>query len=95
MTKSFIEEQRELAREKVSAKWQMADVGTMGAIDVMINDLTDQIIQNTGEELLRRAEGERKDYSVNNFVSADAVVSSHNKAINTLKQHITSVTGVK
>lgn len=59
------------------------------------NDLITQIITNTGEELMRLAEGERKEYSVNNFVSGDAVVASHNKAIDTLKKHITSLTGVE
>jgi hypothetical protein len=50
-----------------------------------------QIITNVGEELLRRAEGEKQQVAnIINTVRAGA----YNQAIDTLKQHIANVTGV-
>jgi hypothetical protein len=107
MTKSFIEEQREVARNSATGfvfnltnepneRYEFSPTD----LDTLIS----QIITNVGEELMRRAEGRRgnKLYGFPVIVSDDpnpseeyekAFLIGHNEAIDTLKQHITNVTG--
>ena len=64
-----------------------------------IHQLVKTIITNTGEELMRLAEGERYDRGHGpkdiDMDPASMFQQGNNAAIDTIKQHITSVTGVE
>ena len=94
----FIKTQQELAREEVFNQWPYTAEFNKELMYPWIDTLIQKVITNTGEELLRRVEGERKDevkwkkakYDVK---SVEAVC--YNRGIDTIKQHITNVTGVE
>ena len=105
-TNQFIESQQELGREQLLTFYDFGNDGNFYFHPEKLDTLINQIIQNTGEELLRRAEGEKKDIptrqihwlkTINktNRRYARKKAEAHNQAIDTLKKHITSITGVE
>ena len=96
----FIKKQQELAREVLI----QADVSGFATLsEEEVNDVITQIITNTGEELLRRVEGGRRKLPQDaKEIMGELGVAEEklrnfgaNKAIDTSKQHITSLTGVE
>lgn len=84
----------EMVREAIEKEyWTEEWDGSQAEIEDLVHRLIQQIITNTGEELMRRAEGER----VNHVPGAAQALETwgHNIAIDTLKKHITNVTGVE
>jgi hypothetical protein len=91
MKKSFIEDQREVARERIEEfcfEDIFSDAGEKEFDDLFSETIT-QIITNVGEELMRLAEGEL--VMEHRGIPSDC---EYNKAIDTIKQHIANVTGV-
>ena len=88
----FIKSQQELARKVNEVYKQMAGDVLMGGIpDVVLDTLITQIIQNTGEEILWKCNKEIK--KADNFVPFQAI--HYKSGIDTIKQHITRLTGVE
>lgn len=103
----FIKQQQELARVQcVPHKSDTTKSGIEYQLDpAFLDTLTAQIITNVGEELLRLAEGEKKEiqkyldslaprdmtYENPRFIESKGVIST----LDTIKQHITNVTGVE
>lgn len=98
----FIKQQQELARNKaehvheVSKSYEF----TRETLDTLIT----QIITNTGEELKRLVEGERRKLTHDNGCSiinpetashCDCSFASEDVLVDTIKQHITKLTGVE
>ena len=82
----FIESQQKLAAEMF-----------YGPINVDLKELVTDIIKNTGEELKRRYEEEASPYRPNDkeFYNDTHRECGYRHAIDTLKKHITSITGVE
>ena len=117
MTNDFIKKQQELARGETAKHCHEAYDGLLQAEIVestieywnaRTDTLTQQIITNTGEELMRRVEGEivqhDKEYDPSGAFSTCLICGDTtsdycdiplNHAIDTIKQHITNVTGVE
>ena len=96
-TNQFIESQQELARKEIFDQWPYTAEFNKELMYPWIDTLITQIIQNTGEELLRLAEGEKMEYTpfISNEHPTNEDVDSHNQALETLKQHIASITEVE
>ena len=97
----FIKQQQELALDYLGKSPTQLN-GTDYLADYIsvdrLNNLIQQIITNTGEEMMRLAEGERLPAppSTATFPRNEKYTTlGHNAALDTLKQHITSVTGVE
>ena len=90
MTNEFIKKQQELAREEVFNQWPYTAEFNKELMYPWIDTLIQQIITNTGEEFLRRVESKRKP-----LVHDVNWAEGYNAAIDTIKQHITNVTGVE
>ena len=92
----FIKTQQELARDTLI---QSDASGFATLSDSEVDEIITQIIKNTGEKLMRLAEGEQRDIEVrllSEGVSRDRIQQMDKyQAIDTLKQHIASVTGVE
>lgn len=93
MTKTFIEEQQELAKSKLSEYvgydgWVPFKAVSEDDLDTLVT----QIITNTGKEMLRIVEVEKKccPYLPDSLANDNA-----NKTLDTMKQHITNLTGVE
>ena len=98
---TFLKQQQELAREYSHVKGWEIDTAKM-VVEITpeeLDTLIQQIITNTGEELMRRAEGERDDTcpSPASEPTSEYVARLKERriTIDTIKQHITSVTGVE
>ena len=91
----FIKTQQELAREEVFNQWPYTAEFNKELMYPWIDTLIQQIITNTGEELLRRAEGEKRTADEIPDTLTDIWQKSHNAALDTIKHHITSLTGVE
>ena len=94
----FIKQQKEVAndyRERIKMeafhKTETGNALNLTQTREILNDLITQIITNTGEELMRLAEIEKR--NPDNYLDPRNV-TQHNQAINTIKKHITSLTGV-
>ena len=121
-TNQFIESQQELGREQLLTFYDFGNDGNFYFHPEKLDTLINQIIKNTGEELMRRAEGEKfKEFEYEhthpNEIGVDMgngyekriekgqtetlthrlteEEESHNQAIDTLKKHITQLTGVE
>ena len=95
-TNQFIENQQELAKKIDDYYRENFDESTARKnlyITELLSQYKDQIIQNTGEELMRRVEGEKEFWSKGMEVAE--LANEHNELVDTLKQHITSLTGVE
>ena len=105
MTNEFIKTQQELVYKSIPHEPGIIESCPQGALDAYkqgwidcrreIKDtLIQQIITNTGEELLRLAEGERKEIAIE-LPDTLHRNKGFNKALDTIKQHITKLTGVE
>ena len=93
---NFIESQQELARKSIIRFNNLCHVEIMPvAYEKTMNEITTQIIQNTGEELMRLAEGEGKAPYDDDDGDWKIHYQGYDEAIDHLKEHIASVTGVK
>ena len=89
----FIKTQQELARDTLI---QSDASGFATLSDSEVDEIITQIIQNTGEELMRRAEeGERWHSTDGGESGMISEIDGHYIDLNTLKQHITQLTGVE
>ena len=108
MTNEFLKKQQELAREEVFNQWPYTAEFNKELMYPWIDTLIQQITTNIGEELMRRVEGEivqhDKEYDPSGAFSTCLICGDTtsdycdiplNHAIDTIKQHITSVTGVE
>ena len=94
--KQFIESQQELAKKIDDYYRENFDDSTARKnlyITELLSQYKDQIIQNIGEELMRRAEGEKRNAPPE--MSLSLFDKEHNESIDTIKQHIINVTGVE
>ena len=103
-TNQFIESQQELGKEKADVTIPTHSRKTYYYFtENQIDTLIAQIIQNTGEELMRRVEGGRRrlPQDAKEIMGELGVAEEKlrnfgfNKAIDTQKKHITSITGVE
>ena len=90
MTNEFIKQQQELAREEVFNQWPYTAEFNKELVYPWIDTLIQQVITNTGEELMRRVESKRKP-----LVHDVNWAEGYNASIDTIKQHIINVTGVE
>ena len=95
----FIKTQQELGREEVFNQWPYTAEFNKELMYPWIDTLIQKVITNTGEELVRRAEGERDDTcpSPASEPTSEYVARLKERriTIDTIKQHITNVTGVE
>ena len=95
-TNQFIESQQELARKEIFDQWPYTAEFNKELMYPWIDTLIQQIIQNTGEELMRRAEeGERWHSTDGGESGMISEIDGHYIDLDTLKQHITQLTGVE
>ena len=93
-TNQFIESQQELAYNKMNIQTYRGNeeyfISQQG-LDTLIT----QIIENTGEELLRLAEGERKAPYDDDEGDWKIHYQGYDEAIDHLKEHIANLTNAK
>ena len=92
-TNQFIESQQELARDTLI---QSDASGFANLSDSEVDEIIAQIIKNTGEELLRlEKELDHRDNHICRFNDFPQKCECYHGGVDTLKKHITSVTGVE
>ena len=94
-TNQFIESQQELAREEIFDQWPYTAEFNKELMYPWIDTLITQIIKNTGEELLRLVEGERKAPYDDDEGDWRIHYQGYDEAIDHLKEHIANLTNAK